>query len=225
MLENLLRIIAPHHCYLCGQAGYVLCDSCIKNIKEDAPERCIVCAKTSLHQLCGGCKVRFPFDMVYFAGYRQGALKSLIDDYKFQRKKEASKPIAGILSEIIPILPTQTCIISVPSSRKHIRQRGYDHMELVAKQLAHMRGFVYQPVITRTSQKVQTGRSAKIRKQQVVDMCEVSRSLEPSALYVVIDDVYTTGATAGEMAKILKKAGARHILLAIIARHDEAIRE
>jgi ComF family protein len=202
-----------------------LCDSCIKNIKDESPERCLVCAKVSLRQLCETCAGASPFAGVYFAGYRDGALKVLLNDYKFRRKKSASQSIAALLDELLPVFPGSTSVVSVPSSRKHTRQRGYDHMALVAKQFAGRRGYQYASVIARIEQYVQTGQTAQVRKQQAAAMFTIRQTLDPQQFYLVIDDIYTTGATVNAIAKQLQEAGARKVLLAIVARQDETMHE
>ena len=73
-------------------------------------------------------------------GERNGTLQRLVGLYKFERTRLAYKQLGDLLNDVLPDLPTETVIVPVPTTPSRIRERGYDHMLLIAKHLARSRG-------------------------------------------------------------------------------------
>lgn len=216
MLDYLLSILAPHHCYSCQKAGGVLCQSCKYNIASEAAEGCVVCGKAAASGVCRGC--RTTYSKAWCAGSRSGELEQLINDYKFERVKAAHVALADLLDAVLPLLPSNVVVVPVPTIPTHIRQRGYDHAALVARRLAKLRKLPYQPVVRRQANTKQRGASRKDRFQQAKVSFGCKGSLPANKVYLLIDDVITTGATMQYAAKALHDAGASDVWVAAIAR-------
>lgn len=122
---------------------------------------CLVCLKpTANTNLCKAC--RGVISDAWFVGNRTGILQRLIGNYKFQRMLATSRDLAELLNEIIPVLDKNTIIVPIPTTPSRIRERGYDHMLLVAKTLARMRGYECQSILRRESDTKQRQASRKI---------------------------------------------------------------
>jgi len=217
MLDTLMSYLAPHHCCGCDKIGSLLCDNCKYDIVSEPNTACLVCMRLAGGSgPCKSCSV--PYSQAWMVGKRQGELQMLIGLYKFERAKEAYKPLAHLLNETLPVLPDNTVIIPIPTTPSRSRERGYDHMLLVAKRLAKLRNLKYQQLLMRKSNTKQRQAGAEKREQQARQAFMVSGKLDPTIPYLVIDDVMTTGATMKYATLALKNAGAKTVWVAVIAR-------
>lgn len=220
MIDDLLSLVAPHHCCGCGQIGTVLCNNCKYNIISEQNPICLVCGRpTKQSWLCSDCVV--PYERAWAVGERFGVLQRLIGIYKFERVKTAYLSLSELLSEILPDLPANTVIVPVPTVSGHIRERGYDHMLLIAKGIAKTKELKYQQLLYRKTTTKQRQANASQRLSQAKQAFGIDGAVDPATPYLVIDDVVTTGATIKYATMALKKAGAKHIWVAIIARQPK----
>ncbi len=218
MFDKALSLLAPHHCKSCQKIGKSLCDSCKNNIKDQHPariEKCIICQKTSSAGLCW--HRGFNFNQVYYLNYRQGILKDLINSYKFDLQRDLATPLAEIMA---PILPDQQglCLVPMPTIKTHQRQRGFDHMELLAKQIAKLKNYHYCPVLRRQTNQSQQGLSRSERLQNAKAAFSCQQTLDSEAEYLLLDDIWTTGASCRYAANALLQAGAKKVSVAIFLR-------
>lgn len=159
-----------------------------------------------------------PYERAWCVGERSGTLQRLIGLYKFERAKSGYESLGDLVLETLPDLPTNTIIVPIPTVPSHIRERGYDHMLLIAKYIAKVKGLKYQQPLGRKTLTKQRQANAKQRTTQAKNAFEIIGKINPEIPYLLIDDVMTTGATIKYAAKTLKAAGAKHIWVVIIAR-------
>lgn len=216
MINKLLQIVAPHHCYGCRQIGTLLCDNCKYDIADESFDACIVCLSPSAAGICPGC--RTSYDRAWFVGERTQVLEQLIDAFKFRRVRSASEPLADLLDARLPQLPQNTVVVPVPTLRQHVRQRGYDHCSLLARRLASLRGLRFDELVDRLGFDAQRGKNKKERLNQAKGSFICQRSLDPEAAYLLVDDIVTTNATVRYAAAALKDAGAKRVWVAVVAR-------
>ena len=218
MIDELLAFVAPHHCYGCGKTGPLLCDNCKYNIVNEPYAQCVVCENpvTIRGAVCSRCRV--PYQRAWCVGQREGELQRLIGGFKFQNTKQAYKPLAHLLHETLPQLPQDTIIVPVPTVPAHIRQRGYDHMLLVARHFGRLRGLRVEQVLKRTTGTSQRGSGRKQRAEQAKVAFACPGVLNSTVPYLLLDDVMTTGATLKYGAKALKDAGGKQVWVAAISR-------
>ena len=218
MIDTLLSLLAPHYCYGCHKTGPLLCDNCKYNITSEPYERCIVCEKPSLLQtgLCTVCRV--PYQRAWCIGERTDELQRLIGDYKFQNVKAAYKTLGELLHDVLPELPPSTIVVPVPTVSGHVRQRGYDHMLLIARYLAQQRGLAVCTDLVRitTTKQRDAGRQQRIRQAKAAFLC--TKTLNGEVPYLLLDDVVTTGATIKYATKALQDAGAQTVWVAAASR-------
>ncbi len=217
MLDNLLSIVAPHLCYGCGKTGTLLCQSCKYDIVNDKNEACLVCLGPARSgEICSRCDVAY--EKGWFIAEREGPLKDLIDAYKFQRAKAGYAVLAELLGSSLPELTPETFIVPIPTAGDHIRQRGYDHLALIAKEFGRLRHLPVLPVVKRLTNLTQHDLSAEERELAASRAFIVEAKLDPGATYLLLDDIMTTGATLKYAAEAMRAAGAEHIFAAVIAR-------
>lgn len=215
MIEALISILAPHHCINCLEVGAKLCDHCMNNINISQLSYCLRCRGRLVQQNCTSC--RLPYS--YIASYmpRTGLIKQLIDDYKFSGARAAAKSLAKILDSNMPYFPGEVVVTYLPTARKHIRQRGFDHSRLIAKHLAQRRQLKLKNLLRRKRTAQQVGSSRADRIKQAKGLYSSSARLNQEITYILIDDVVTTGASVYQAAKAMRAAGARKIAVITVA--------
>ncbi len=182
---------------------------------------CVSCNRpTGRLWLCNTCKM--PYEQAWLVGERSGTLQRLVGLYKFERAKSAYQSLGKLLLDVLPELPPETVVIPVPTTPARIRERGYDHMLLVARYVAKTRNLKSQQLIKRQTNTKQRQANAKQRLAQAKQAFIVDRPVNPDIPYLIIDDVVTTGATIKYTAQTLRDAGAKHVWVAVIARQTLA---
>lgn len=214
MIDEVLKIIAPYRCYGCAKLGKSLCNGCKYYITDEPFMNCVSCMNPA-NGLCTNCNKSY--EKVWCVGELDGFLKELIYDYKFKHSKEIAKDLADALVSRIGLLPKNIIVTNIPTLARHIRRRGYDHTKLIAQKLARVYGLKYQDTLSRISKTQQLGSSATKRWSQAKNAFEPKLVIE-GAIYLLIDDIVTTGATIEHASKSLKKAGASQVWVGVIAR-------
>lgn len=217
MLDILMSFIAPHYCSGCGLVGSSLCDNCKYDIIDELKSTCLLCKRpcgsAGVCKQCSGV-----FERAWCVGNRDGVLQRLVGLYKFERMRSAYRVLGDLILDRLPDLPFNTVLVPVPTVSGHIRERGYDHMRLIAKYIARRRKLSVSYVLYRKTQTKQRQASAKQREAQARRAFGVKGGLDSKQTYLLIDDVVTTGSTIKYAAKALRAAGAKHIWVAVIAR-------
>lgn len=195
----------------------MLCENCKYDIIYDTFDACLNCIKqpAGVSGLCGRCRV--PYDRAWCIADRAGNLRELIDGYKFQNTRAAHLPLAELLASRLPDLPPETVVVPVPTLASHIRQRGYDHMYLIARRLGRLRKLPTATPLVRVTATTQRGANARQRRQQAEEAFACRGQLDPDKIYLLIDDVVTSGSTVKYAAKTLKDAGAQKVWVAAIS--------
>jgi ComF family protein len=215
-------------CAVCGEG----CD--FPSGIDAAQSRCRLCRK--LHP---------PFDRAVAYGSYDGALRDLIHLLKFHRVKPLAKTLGGMLAEAIaglePSLPggamsagaTAAGAISsdailvapVPLFAGKKVQRGFNQAELIGraalKRLARPERFEFAPAVLVRSRDTssQIGLTRRQRRENLRGAFKAGDPTQIENRYILlIDDVYTTGSTASECARVLLRAGARRVWVATVAR-------
>lgn len=137
-------------------------------------------------------------------------MRRLIEIYKFY----SVRAVAAVLAEMMgSVVPDGWTIVPLPTIQRHIRERGFDHIGLVAKKMR----MPVEKVLVRNKNTVQVGASREERASQAK---EAYRALEidSSKNYLLLDDVWTTGSSMMAAAQKLREAGAKKIGIAVVAR-------
>jgi ComF family protein len=223
MREKLASILFGGSCYLCrGAARDLLCDACEADLPWLPAELCPRCALASpAGALCGRCLAEPPaFDATVAAlGYRFPA-DVLVQALKFRGELALARYFASILGKRLA-QQSADVIVPVPLSPRRLRERGYNQAAEIARRLA--KGRVELELCERTRDgPPQMELPFAERRRNVRRAFAVRRALD-GATVAVVDDVMTTGATLGEIARTLKGAGAARVVNWVLARtppHD-----
>ena len=215
-LPNLLDLIAPHSCRGCSRLGKVLCERCKNNIILCHQNFCPNCKAKTIDGKCKKCKNLPP---TFVVSRRTGLIGELIHDFKYNSVRALSSPLADILDSILPKTPQNTIIVPLPTIHRHIRERGLDHTYLIAKKLGRIRRCPVQKILIRHKNTVQVGADQKTRLAQAKSAYEISSKtqIDKTATYILLDDVWTTGASMKSAIKKLRNTGARKIIVVLLA--------
>lgn len=201
----------PNVCGFCGKlidSGFI-CVNCMKEIPYEG------FSYIPFNQ-------SFCFDELYCNYSYEGIIRSKILDYKFKHKKYLSKTFAeGMIYRFKKIKPNFDLIVPVPVHRTRKMERGYNQSELIAKILAKEVGIECNAKVLKKIKR--NLKQSKLNKEQrisnVKNIFEIRRSNEIKGKTVLlIDDIYTTGATANECSRVLKKAGATKVIVYTVAK-------
>ncbi|MEO5498917.1 MAG: phosphoribosyltransferase family protein [Candidatus Saccharimonadales bacterium] len=151
--------------------------------------------------------------------HRKDSLKSLLDIYKFKSAKEVADVCVELLDAKISVLPDDLVVIPVPTAPGHRRYRGFDHTHLFASQLAKRRNLPYRQVLERTDNQTQHFKTKKERLVNASRGLRVKNNVPEKVL--LVDDIYTTGATLQTCTEALRSAGAKQVFVAVIARQPK----
>ncbi|MDX1765653.1 MAG: phosphoribosyltransferase family protein [Candidatus Saccharimonadales bacterium] len=146
-------------------------------------------------------------------------LKRLLAKFKFERQRAAARILAQLLDDRLPYFKQKPLVTFVPTATSRVRQRGYDHSRLLAEELAKLRGWKCLRLLARAGQSRQVGSLRRARKKQLAGAYRaIRKQLIKNQEILIIDDISTTGATLNETARVLRRAGARQVNAALIAR-------
>lgn len=148
--------------------------------------------------------------------------KKLIHDFKFNDKTQYAKSFASLIyRQSSELIGKADLIIPVPMHKTNLRRRQYNHALLIAKSLSKLadKEFKVDALIKARPSQNQMGLRRHERMKNLQNTFAVPQAFKVKGKVVVlVDDVMTTGATANECAKTLKKAGARRVNVLTVAR-------
>lgn len=203
------------------------------------PVKCGICNKISKEAICNNClnnlykiekvkiikiKNNYYNKHLYIFDYK-GIIRTKIIHYKFRDKAYLYKFFVHIMlknKKIYRFIKSYDIIIPVSISKQRFKERGYNQTLLIAKELSrNIEGLeLKNDVLFKTKNTVPQSTLNKVeRKNNLKDTYVVINDTAiKNKKILILDDVYTTGSTAGECSKILKKAGAEQIGVITIAK-------
>ncbi len=177
--------------------------------------------------LCGLCRrAELEFSRAVAYGAYEGVLRDLIHIFKYQRVRSASPLLGRLLTQAVSTmqLPEALVVIPVPMSPGRRRARGFNQAEALAQAFLSTQpsGRIQLDTVSlvRTREtSSQTGLTRHQRRANLRGAFAVSdRARIKGRSVLIVDDVMTTGTTAGECARVLRRAGADQVLVATVAR-------
>ena len=219
MLDKLISLISPHHCVVCSDIADGMCKKCMLQLKPFNLHNCILCGYglNTGSRCCSSCELANVNQLITVKMSKD--LRKLLHEYKYNNKRAFCKVLAQIVSNNIDNTGRNYIIVPLPTSSKHRRQRGYDHILNIVRHLSKMTNCEYEMVLKRKTNFRQVGADRQTRFIQAENAFISRYPLSPDRTYVIFDDVITTGATITSAVRALRSGGARKIqILAITHR-------
>jgi len=202
-----------------------LCFSCSQKIQINNTAFCPVCFRR-LPENKKTCHRESPFILAAAGFYGDEILDRLIALLKYQKIKQAAVPLGEILSKyLIRNLKLEIrnfLIVPVPLHWRKEKQRGFNQTRLIADCLSKNTGL---PVVKNALERIKnTASQVKLKDKEKrefnVQNCFVAEKSEllSGKNIVLLDDVFTTGATMKEAASVIKKSGAKKIIGLVAAK-------
>jgi predicted amidophosphoribosyltransferase len=201
-IESLASLIAPPLCAACGASRppqTVLCERCEAELA--AAPRVI---ETGPREL----------DLVISASPFDGVARRVAHGLKFGRRLALAVVAAEAMLRALPERETAAAILPVPAGPWRLRWRGFDPAEEIALALAGISGIPLEPCLRRGRGRRQVGRR---RHQRLSDPPRVWALGPAPPTVLLVDDVWTTGATLAACAGALRKAGSGRIVALTLA--------
>jgi len=224
-----------------------VCPDCLASVHPVRGKVCSVCGERVLSayaesdaeglRRCPVCRrVDRPFGRAAAYGSYDSGLRELIHLFKYNGVRPAANVLGRMLAEAISDLEPcfaeaglfdagSIAVIPVPLYKAKRRQRGFNQSELIARAAlkfypARQRLQLVPDLLRRTRDThSQIGLTSHQRRANLRGAFAVARAGEVTGREVVlVDDVYTTGTTATECARVLRRAGARQVWVATVAR-------
>lgn len=232
--DSLLTLAYPQSCHICERGveqskNGAVCDSCWKKtvIFRGNETICHKCGRflsdkpSELETFCHQCDEHY-YDIARAVGKYGNGLSAAIVTLKQQ--PAVAKYLSDLFIKSFAKTPFQDAgvIIPVPLSKRRFSERGFNQASVLSTILARETGIILDElslIRTKHTQVHRAGMDRKGREMSVAKAFDVTRkNLIKDKIILLVDDVFTSGATASMCAKSLKKKGASKVYVFTIAR-------
>jgi ComF family protein len=229
----------PPRCRACGGTIYgrdseYFCASCWAQIEVVSHPLCPVCGRPFLDAAgddhpCGACLSRDPHYVRARAWscypreeLAEHPLRQVIQRFKYGRKVSLGKPLGRLMALGCQDFLNECRVdlmIPVPLHPKRLRWRGFNQSHLLARQVGRAYGIPVDPFVLSRHKETppQTQLKEDERRRNVRGAFSITGSAKGKNV-LLVDDVYTSGATVNECSRVLKKGGAKGVYVLTLAR-------
>jgi len=236
-----INLIFPIKCVICEKEtttrkkNKLICTDCLKNLSPSLNFYCPFCeARTADAKLCFSClpphsslSDKFYLDrLLYLFPYQDFKIQKVIKAFKYRFIKELEIPLGRLMASYLEKIKNKidlndSVLIPVPLHQRKLNQRGYNQSELIAAEISKYSN-------------LETANNCLLKTKPTKDQVNLKENQRPENLknvfrcdrpelildkkVLLLDDVYTTGTTMQECAKVLKDAGTKEVIGLAIAR-------
>lgn len=235
ILDPILNILFPRRCLHCGSSftdglSNVVCRGCFDSIPSYENPVCDHCGVSlppgafegAVERRCGDCgKEAYFLDHVRSFGPYGGALRLAHHAFKFdgmeRLRADLAPPMAALEGDAF--WSDAKVLVPVPQSPERERERGYNPASLLAGEIAEITSCPCRPLLRKvraTEPQMSLKREARMKNPK--GAYQVAGAGAVPDKIVLVDDVFTTGSTLEECARVLKKAGAHWVGALVFGR-------
>lgn len=224
--SGVLDLIYPHFCLVCEEpVGHFLCAECTEQIDTIEPPCCRKCGVPTELFYCPECELReFAFEGARSAGIFDGVLRDAIHEFKFRFNIGLADPLSELMVRCFPntyLAGMVDIVVPIPIHHSRLVERGFNQAIELSRRFCK-----------RISLPMETGALYRIKKtKHQVNLPYDQRAINIEGAFAVknhgkvagkrvllVDDVFTTGATLNEAAKVIREAGAATVYAYTLAR-------
>jgi ComF family protein len=224
---GLLNLLLPDDCRICGEplrelSRIPVCSSCLAEPQPlQAEFFCASCRAPFLNPYpldetgrCALCRLGLQgFDAVYSYGSFEGTLRQLIHLFKYEGVQPLARVFGDRMALALPREQSFDAIVPMPLHWWKRWRRGYNQADLLAREIGRRWNVPVRDLMLRTrATATQAGLTNAQRRLNVRGAFRVKRGVRLDGRRILlVDDVFTTGATASACARALKRAGATRV--------------
>jgi len=231
--EFLLDLLFPVFCFGCGREGSYLCQDCLALIEILEYQYCPFCYPPKIvsdGKTCQKCRRDKKLTGLFSAtSYENFLIKRIINQFKYEPLvKELAKTLASLIITHFLLLnksPQQiwikSILVPVPLDKTREKERGFNQAKELAKELSKI---LEIPLVSDCLIKIKETRpQVELKKEEReenikgVFLCQRPEEIKGRKI-LLVDDIYTTGSTLEEGARVLKEAQAKEVWGVVIAR-------
>lgn len=216
----------PPTCLGCGRRGTWCCAACLASLTFPRTLKCPACEKSNdLGAFCQSCQGGRVLNGLWHAQpYGHPLVRTMVRAFKFDGLTELADTLGKLLAATLTTyalppawhkVPREHWYLTpVPLHSKRARTRGFNQSVLLADELAASSGLSLRPALTRQQPTAPQSeiKNDGARLQNVAGAFSLVRGAGVAGnAFILVDDVYTSGATMEECAKVLKNAGATEV--------------
>ena len=224
-LSNFARIISyvfKQKCTLCNtltNSELSLCEACIQDLPLAPNPSCPQCGLSTQGDICGKCLKQPPhFDVTNAFLHYSYPVDALLQHYKYKNALYLCQTLASLFAKKVEMREIDV-MIAMPLHPNRMKVRGFNQSLELAKIIARQHHIALDSVsckrIKNTPPQASLPFKHRLNNMKGAFACNQSFAGQHVA---IIDDVMTTGSSLNELAKILKKAGARKVSCYVLAR-------
>lgn len=212
--DKILNLFFPPVCGFCNEINEdFLCDKCRRRIESIKISNIDSYINKSVY-----------FDESCYIFKYEKDIRDMIIKYKFEERSYLYKTFSRVICEDVifsDFVKKYDCIISVPIHKKRMKLRGYNQSKLVAEDVAKYFGIMYYDNVLEKNKNI-VPQSSLDKLNRINNVRGAFNIIDCSKIVgknvIIFDDVFTTGATSNECAKVLKEAGAENVGVFSIAK-------
>ena len=231
--DAFLSLLYPPHCALCSGetgAGRHLCGLCLEKAAKIKAPFCRQCSQPFSGAIdgeftCSNCEDRrFHFDCAVSRYRSSGMVRDLIHRFKYDRCLYLRQPLAEWLAETLDderiLAHSFDYLVPVPLHAARMREREFNQAAVLARLVAERHGERVLHALRRV--RYTTTQTRLDREERMQNLRNAFRVRHPRRVagshLILVDDVFTTGSTVDECARVLKESGAASVRVITVAR-------
>lgn len=231
---GIAEAVWPTRCVICDTPGSLLCRTCTIALPYlDQFLSCPTCGAPWGRGICCECNqqtlqwkglTRFPLDGCASSVLLSPETRRIVTTFKDRGERQLSETIARLMANALPnSWRAGAAFVPIPARRNAVRERGFDHISLVSKELSRLVGIPQISLLKALPRRDQRNLDAKERLANMAGSlalvpdaearCKQAFGANMSAppRIILIDDVFTTGATLFTAANALRGSGAKNV--------------
>lgn len=227
-MRFLIDLLFPKTCFICDKWGIYLCYSCSKKLRLHEFQICSICRKESYFGLTHqNCKNFSSLDSIQSVFYYKGNMGKIIKQLKYHFVKDAFDDVLKAVPYkkweeflLYKKITSEWECIPVPLHSKRLKMRGYNQADVIASYFSYFLQIPFNKTIVRRIKYAPPQAQCETyehRKLNIKDAFILEEEVNGKN-FIIVDDVFTSGSTIGEIAKLLKQNGAEKVMGLTLAR-------
>jgi predicted amidophosphoribosyltransferase len=215
-----LDLLLPQRCLVCALYGEQVCVACTAALRRIAPPTCARCGAPTAWPVgrCAECAGRrLAFARARAAVQYDAPVRRIVTAWKERGLRRLAAWAAAVVADSLPPPDPGSCLTFVPADRDRWLKRGHHPAEMLARELSVAWELPLEELLVRVRGSPRQRELGRSQRRRNVDAAFAPHGRSPARV-VLVDDVYTTGATAGAAASALRRGGAPAVEVVTFAR-------